>query len=211
MNKNFKGGLLLFMLVGPLLFFTLFHLFGTNHYGIKKYYPIEVKLDGDTLYHTIPDFVLVNQNGEKITKESYSNQIFVVSFFKTTCPTICPKVAKHISYLQESFKNHADVNFMSHALDSESDDVNVLKEYAKLNNVNSERWNLVTGELDQLIKLAKEGYRIIDKNDVIFEHSNKLVLVDKNYVIRGYFDGTKEKEVENLLSNIRILRYEQGE
>lgn len=210
MSQKLKSGLLLFMLVGPLLFFGLFHLFGTNHYSIKKYYPLGLDKNNDTIYHTIPDFKFENQNGKEITKSDYKDKIFVVDFFFTSCPTICPVMSKNIAYLQNGFKNHDEVMFLSHSVDPE-DNQEKLKEYAKLYEAKDGVWNLVTGDKNEIYRQAVEGYKIIAAENDGFVHSEKLVLVDKNFVIRGYYDGTKEKEVENLLSEIRILMYEQND
>ena len=210
MTKNLKSGLLLFLLVGPLLFYISFHLLGTNHYSIKKYYPISVNNNtNDTIYHQIPDFSFTNQLGEKVDKNTFEDKIYVANFFFTSCPTICPKMTNSMKYLQDSFKNHDDVIFLSHTVDPETDDVSTMKEYADLQEADHEKWNFVTGNKEDIYKIAKEGYKIIATENDGFVHSEKLVLVDKNFVIRGYFNGTNEKEVEDLLSNIRILMYEQ--
>lgn len=211
MTNKFKSGLLIFMLVGPLLFFTLFHLFGTNHYNIPKLYPTGVDINKDTVYHQIPEFSFVNQHGQKITKEDYKSKLFVVNFFYTSCPTNCPRVTDNIAYLQESFKNHEDVMFLSHSVDTDFDTEQKLKEYADIYKAKKATWNMVSGNKKDIINQASEGYKISSAKNEGFMHSDQLVLIDKNFVIRGYFDGTNEKEVENLLSSIRILLYEQSE
>ena len=211
MNNKLKSGLLLFMIVGPLLLFGLFHLLGTNHYGIQTYYPTGVDNNGDTTYHKIPDFSFINQNGEEVTLANFEDKIFVVDFFFTTCPTICPKMSSNIAYLQKSFKNHGDeVKFLSHTVDPIHDSVEVLKEYSKVYEAKDDVWHMVTGDKQKLYNQAKEGYKIIADDGDGFSHSEKLILVDKNKNIRGYYDGTNEEEVENLLSEIMILMYEQS-
>ena len=117
MSNKIKSGLLILMLVGPLLLFGLFHLFGTNHYSIKKFYPIAVDAYGDTTFHQIPDFNFINQNNEEVTLNDFDDKIFIVDFMFTTCPTICPKLTNNMAYLQRSFKNHDDeVMFLSPVL-----------------------------------------------------------------------------------------------
>lgn len=209
MNQKLKSGLLLFMIVGPLLLFGLFHFFGTNHYKIPKYYPTGVDTNGDTLYHQIPNFKFIDQNNKEVTLNNFENKIFVVDFFFTTCPTICPKLSSNISYLQKSFKNHDDVKFLSHTVDPQHDTIQVLKDYADLYGAKEDVWHLVTGNKELLFKQAVEGYKVVANESDGFNHSEKLILIDKNKNIRGYYDGTNKEEVENLLSEIRILLYEQ--
>lgn len=211
MNNKFKSGLLIIMLVGPLLFFGLFHLFGTNHYNIPKLYPLSVNEKGDTTYHQIPQFNFIDQNNNEITLNDFDGKLFVANFFFTNCPTTCPKMSKYMAYLQSSFKNHTDeVAFISHSIEPEKDSVKVLRDYADIHGATDNVWYLVTGDKSKIYNQANEGYKIITNDNDGFMHSEKFVLIDKNKNIRGYFDGTNEKEVEKLLSEIWILMYEQS-
>jgi protein SCO1/2 len=38
----------------------------------------------------VPDFEFVNQNGKTITNKDFKDKVYVVEFFFTTCPSICP-------------------------------------------------------------------------------------------------------------------------
>lgn len=210
MNNKFKSGLLIFMLVGPLLFFALFHLFGDNYYSIPKYHPKGIDENNDTIYHRINDFQFVNQFNNTITKEDYADKIFVTHFFYTGCLTTCPVVANNILYLQNSFRNYDDVMFLSLSLDV-SDSIEKLQKYANTYKATQNKWNLVKiNNIDDVKSQMVNNFKIdLENNSKSVMHSNTLVLVDKNFVVRGYFNGTKEKEVEDLLSKIRILLYEQ--
>ena len=199
MNKNLKSGLLLFLLVGPLLFFGFFHLFGTNSYNIPIYYPTGINESGDTIYHKVPDFSFTDQYGEEVTLEKFKNKLFVVDFFFVKCPTVCPKISSSMAYLQKSFKNHDDVLFLSHTVDPVHDTIPILKEYAELYGAKKDVWHFVTGDKEKLYTQAKEGYKLLAAENDHFTHSEKLVLVDKNLNIRGYYNGTDEKEVEKFI------------
>ena len=41
-----------------------------------------------------------------------------------------------------------------------------------------------------------------------FIHSEQLVLIDRQKRIRGYYKGTSEKEVQQLIIDIKKLKYE---
>ncbi len=160
-------------------------------------------------YHKISDFELTNQNGQKITQEFYHNKIYVADFFFTTCQDICPIMTKNMYRLQEKLKNDNDILFLSHTVIPDVDTVEQLKKYAIENNVDDSKWNLVTGEKKQIYDLARKSYLAVEdaeygKFDMI--HTENFMLIDKQRQIRGFYDGTNDEEIEQLISDIKILK-----
>ena len=160
-------------------------------------------------YHKISDFELTNQNGEIITQEFYKNKIYVADFFFTTCQDICPIMTKNMFRLQEELKDDNDILFLSHTVIPEVDTVQQLKKYAVENNVDDSKWNLVTGEKKQIYDLARKSYLAVEdaeygKFDMI--HTENFILIDKQRQIRGFYDGTSDDEIEQLISDIKILK-----
>ena len=163
-------------------------------------------------YHTIADFNLVNQNGEKITEKDYENKIYVADFFFTTCQDICPIMTKNMYEIQEKLREYNDVLLLSHTVMPEIDTINQLKKYSIENNVDDKIWNLVTGDKEQIYNLARKSYLAAEdtefsKYDLI--HTENFILIDKKRQIRGYYDGTKKSEIERLISEIKILKNEK--
>ena len=160
-------------------------------------------------YHKISDFKLTNQNGKEITQANYKDKIYVADFFFTTCQDICPIMTKNMYRLQEELKNDDDILFLSHTVIPEIDTVQQLKKYAIENNVDDSKWNLVTGEKKQIYNLARKSYLAVEdteygKFDMI--HTENFMLIDKEKQIRGFYDGTDDKEIDKLLSDIQILK-----
>ena len=160
-------------------------------------------------YHKISDFELINQNGQKITQEFYSNKIYVADFFFTTCQDICPIMTKNMYRLQEELKNDNDILFLSHTVIPEVDTVQQLKKYSIENKVNDSKWNLVTGDKKQIYDLARKSYLAVEDTeygefDMI--HTENFMLIDKKRQIRGFYDGTDDLEIDRLLSDIEILK-----
>ncbi len=160
-------------------------------------------------YHKISDFKLTNQNGKEITQANYKDKIYVADFFFTTCQDICPIMTKNMYRLQEELKNDDDILFLSHTVIPEIDTVQQLKKYAIENNVDDSKWNLVTGEKKQIYNLARKSYLAVEdteygKFDMI--HTENFMLIDKEKQIRGFYDGTDNKEIDKLLSDIQILK-----
>ena len=166
-----------------------------------------------TKIHKIADFNLVNQEGRKITNKDYEGKIYVADFFFVSCPGICPVLEKNMSKVQDQFKEDSDVLLLSHTVMPVKDSVPVLKEYAVENEINSEKWNLVTGNKEHIYELARTSYfadedfvKTQDKD--AFIHTENFILVDKKGRIRGVYNGTIELEVKRLIRHIKLLKKE---
>tara|TARA_B100000214_G_scaffold343000_1_gene291177 strand:+ start:16 stop:687 length:672 start_codon:yes stop_codon:yes gene_type:complete len=163
-------------------------------------------------YHKISDFKLTNQNGKEITQANYKDKIYIADFFFTTCQDICPVMTKNMYRLQEELKSDNEILLLSHTVIPEIDTVEQLKQYAIENKVDDSKWNLVTGDKKQIYELARKSYLAVEdsefnKFDMI--HTENFILIDKKKQIRGFYDGTNEKEIEQLLSDIQILKKEK--
>ena len=206
------GFILAFSTIAITLFYTILKPVET----LPIYQPAEVNeklVDSFVIhvskYHKISDFELTNQNGQKITQEFYSNKIYVADFFFTTCQDICPIMTKNMYRLQEELKDDNDILFLSHTVIPEVDTVQQLKKYAVENNVDDSKWNLVTGEKKQIYDLARKSYLAVEdakygKFDMI--HTENFILIDKQRQIRGFYDGTNDDEIEQLIYDIEILK-----
>lgn len=163
--------------------------------------------------HKIPAFSFTNQNEETVTNDTYKGKIYIADFFFTTCPGICPKLTKNMKSLQEKYANDTDILLLSHTVMPWVDTVKKLKEYALLNGINDEKWNLVTGNKDQLYDIARTGYfadeDFVKTQDVdSFIHTENFILVDQNGHIRGVYNGTIALDVKRLMRHIEILKKE---
>ena len=161
-------------------------------------------------YHTIDNFQLVNQNGKIITETDYEGKIYVADFFFTTCLTICPIMTDNMVEIQDRIKDDNEVFLLSHTVTPEIDSVAQLKKYAVEKGVLDEKWNLVTGDKEQIYTLARKSYLAVKDYaaagpfDMI--HTENFILVDKERRIRGTYNGTSNEEIERLMADIDILK-----
>ena len=167
----------------------------------------------DTIYHSIPPFQFINQDGQPITDKTYDQKIVVVDYFFATCKSICPKMATELLRVQDKFAyTKGLVQILSHTVNPENDSVPVLKAYSEMVHADNSIWNFVTGDKKQLYDIARNGYLINamegDGGPEDFIHSELFVLVDKEKHIRGIYDGTDIKAVNNLLDDIKVLMAE---
>lgn len=163
-------------------------------------------------YHKIADFKLVNQNGDTITQEDYKDKIYVADFFFTTCQTICPIMTDHMKQIQDQIKDDPEVMLLSHSVTPEIDSVAQLKRYAIKKGVDDRKWNLVTGDKKQIYELARKSYLAVktkgDGGPYDMIHTENFMLIDKKKQIRGFYDGTKPEDIDQIIEDIAILKEE---
>src|SRR5688572_15469203 len=210
-----KIAIVLSIILLPVIFFLLLSK-GKYHYKQLDYFgPKEVNASGDTTYFTVPDFKLVNQNGDTITQKNFEGKIYVANFFFASCPGVCPKMTDEVKFVQHEFKDNKDVLFISHTVDPESDSLPALKAFAEKHGADLSKWFFVTGNRDSIYALAINGYLVPAAEDARAEggflHSQDLLLIDKEKRIRGIYDSLEPKEIKRLKDEIKVLLHEYKE
>jgi len=141
----------------------------------------------------VPAFSFTNQDGKVITNEDYLGKVYVLEFFFTTCPTICPIMNRNLVEVQNQFKSFENFGVASFTITPEIDTPEVLKAYADHYGITNPNWHLMTGNEDAIYKLANEGFNLYTaKNEEVeggFEHSGNFALIDKEGFIRSRKDG----------------------
>lgn len=163
----------------------------------------------DTAYFKVPPFTFLDQNGNTVTESVMNGKVVVVDYFFTTCQSICIDMTRNLHRVQEKFVTDRDVLILSHTVDPETDSVKQLFNYMVEKDINSKMWLLLTGDKKELYKQARNGYFITamqgDGGPNDFIHEQKLVLIDKEGRIRGYYDGVDDKEVDQMIDDIKML------
>ncbi|GGD46250.1 SCO family protein [Muriicola marianensis] len=140
----------------------------------------------------VPEFSFLNQDSLLISNEDYKGKVYVVEFFFTTCPTICPIMNQNLVEIQDEFREFDNFGIASFTINPEYDTPIVLKAYAEKYGITDMDWNLLTGSQEEVMKLANEGFNIFAASDPNvpggFEHSGLFALVDKNGYIRSRKD-----------------------
>lgn len=165
-------------------------------------------VNGDTIYHTIPDFSFIDQDSQVITNETFKGQAYVVDFFFISCPSICPKTTKQMLRIHDRFKNTEGISLIAHSIDPKRDTVAALKKYAHNLDVSSKKWHFLTGDKDELLDIADDYFNsAFEDADAPggFDHSGRFILVDKNRHIRSFCDGTDPGDVDRFMEDIQKL------
>ncbi len=162
------------------------------------------------VFYAVPDFKLTDRGGKTITLADLAGKVWVANFFYASCPGPCPVISGRISAMQDEVLKNSGVLFVSITTDPETDTPSVLKQYADRFHA-SDRWLFLTGDKAQIFNLSNKGFLLTaqDQKDPAqpVMHSTKLVLVDKSGIIRGYYDGMDDEEIQALEGDIkRLLR-----
>ena len=176
----------------------------------------------DTAWHKTENIRLVNQLGDTVSLYDIQDKVIVVDFFFTRCPSICPQMTRNMARLQQSFSHYnrgrkvvdsSIVRFLSFSIDPERDSVAALKIYADKFGVKHDYWWMLTGEKKKIYDFAlnelKLGLQDGEGVDSSFIHSQKFVLIDKNFVVRGYYNGLDTISLSSLAKDIGLIMLEK--
>ena len=177
-------------------------------YGNKEFLK---GLDTDTIFHTIPQWSFINQFGKAVSSDAYKGKIYVVDFFFSHCPTICPAMTMNLVKLQQ-LSIDLDIELISFTVDPKKDSSERLFWYQNAFGINGDNWNLLTGNQSAIYELGVNGFLVPNQEDALapggFLHSEKIMLIDKKGRIRGYYDGTDEDQISLIFEDIVILKQE---
>lgn len=166
----------------------------------------------DTIYHQIRNFSLLDQDSQRVSKQTVAGKVYVADFFFTSCPTICPLMKTQMLRVAEHYRNEPRLAILSHTIDPEYDTIPRLREYAEQLGVDNPNWHFLWGKRDTIFALAEQDYYVsamVDANSPGgYAHSGGFILVDNQGRVRGVFDGTQAKPVDSLMQAIDQLLLE---
>jgi protein SCO1/2 len=168
----------------------------------------------DSIVVKIDAFEVMDQDSQIITAKDFKDKIYVVDFFFTHCPTICPVMTKNMAIVYDHFKEDNDILFLSHTIDIKNDSVPQLKKYANKIGISSHKWHMVTGDKMVIYDLAAQYMVSADEDPNSpggYMHSGAFILMDGQHQIRGYYDGTMDVDTEQLIADILVLKKETNE
>jgi protein SCO1/2 len=159
--------------------------------------------------HTIASFSLMNQDEKVVTNDKWKGKIVVAHFFFSTCPTVCPAMIRN---LQKVYDMDSELLIQSFSVDPQRDSAAQLRTFSKRMKLDNHNWDLLTGDKKEIYRLARNSFLVVatdgDGGAGDFIHSEKVVLIDKQRRIRGYYQGTNETEMNQLVIDIKKLKNE---
>ncbi|MGN7819646.1 SCO family protein [Chitinophaga sp. 22536] len=206
----------------PLTGYLIVDHYGKNVIPIPKYYiPERVdtivkngKTTYDTVFHQIRNFKMTNQLGQQVSLKDMEGKVILVDFFFTSCPSICPTLTKNLRKIQSAYgKTDTLLQILSFSVDPVRDSVQKLRKYGYDYQVNPDNWWLLTGDKKEIYDLARHDFFVSvtegDGGPDDFIHTEKLILIDKNRHIRGYYNGLDSNAVKQCATDIATLYLEK--
>jgi protein SCO1/2 len=160
---------------------------------------------------TVMPYSFTRHDGRVVSDKDVAGRVHVVEFFFTTCKGICPKMNRNMKDVHERLKGESGFLILSHTVDPDTDSVAVLRRYADSIGATLDTWWFLTGTKETLYKSARQSYLLDNpennSNNVEdqFIHTQFFAVVDREGRVRGIYDGLKKDEVEQLVSDVRIL------
>jgi protein SCO1/2 len=167
----------------------------------------------DIAWHHVSNMEFTNQFGKKVSFADLKGKIIVLDFFFTRCPSICPRLSKAMKRLQNSFTNNDSiVQFVSISVDPVHDSVPELRKWAEKYQVDPDSWWVLTGNRDSIYHFAINEIKanIADVTvDTSFVHTEDFFLIDKERIIRGWYNGFDSSAQKKLVRDIPLLMLEK--
>jgi len=177
------------LLVVPVVIFYMLSA-GSHNFTTLPIYGERIPPDGntqkDTIYYQIPNFEVTDQTGKQLNLQSF-------------------RLAK----IYEKYKEFAEIHFLSFTVDPMNDSVPVLAEYAKHYNADAKIWHFAKANSNEDIFKIGQGFLLpVSKEDKTIDHSQQLIIIDKEKRIRGVYDSFSDVELKRLEEDLKVLLYE---
>jgi len=173
-------------------------------------------------FEKVPAFQFTDQDNQLVSNADYENKVFVVEFFFTSCPTICPRMNENMVKIQKEFYGNPSFGIASISIDPERDSPEVLKAYAVEKGATLKNWHFLTGDKAEVYSFSNDGFKLYagENKDAEggFEHSGLFALIDKNGYIRSrtvkngdienpikFYNGLEDREIQWLKEDIKLL------
>jgi protein SCO1 len=172
------------------------------------------KTTPDTQWHKVKPFKLTNQFGKEVSLDDLPGKIIIADFFFTSCPSICPTLTRNMKRLQDAFvKTDTIVRFVSFTVDPERDSAQRLKAYGDRFRINHDTWWMLTGSKKDIYDIALHEFKanIAQEEgvDTGFIHTDKIFLLDKDRVVRGWYNGLDSNKLDLLIKDVVLLNMER--
>lgn len=215
------------ILLIPVIIFYMLNT-GKQQYAQLPIFGEKIAPDGvsqkDTIYYQIPNFKVTNQYNQTITQQELNNGIYLANFFFASCKDICPSMNRRLKFIYDemqelAYKNtqlakeknmpvvQTAVNFISFSVDPENDSVPILKQYADKFGIKN-NWHFVTTTKENMFAIGRGFLLPVSIENKTIDHSQQILLIDKQNRIRGMYDALSDAEMKRLKDEIKVLLYE---
>ena len=190
MIRNYK--ILLFASSMLIVLFLVFRKPGADESGGSGP-PVYGEIQGTYTFH--------DQNGHDFPTAGMTGHVWLVNFFFTSCEGPCPLLTAQIASI---LAKETSVRALSISTDPETDTKDVLQAYAKKFKADPARWVFATADQAEMISFGQTVLKL-PVGETPDAHSPRIVLVDRQGQIRGWYDSQDPMVRENILKDIKAI------
>ncbi len=192
------------LFITGIIFFVLLNVSLMGLFVLNGVADVPTETDELPVLYPLPEFSLTSDKNAPLSKEDLKGKVWIADFIFTSCAGPCPVMTRRMAGVAERLALYPEVQFVSVSVDPETDTPEVLSAYGEKFGADPTRWHFLTGSMDAIQTLAVEGFKIGSVDDPVI-HSTKFCLVDKSGQIRGYYTGTDEAELNELVAAVHQL------
>jgi len=163
----------------------------------------EQSKDEIPVYGQVTDFALTERSGQPFRTDDMKGKITVANFFFTTCPGPCPRMNAKVAGLYRGFASSDKVEFVSISVDPDKDSLEALRAYSQKMGVTDNRWLFLRGPGDEIHRISESVFKLAGEFPTM--HSTKLILIDEELQIRGYYSSEEDVDVQSLKAHMKVL------
>ena len=152
----------------------------------------------------VPLFSLQSQDNSIFSEKNLNGKITILNFIFTSCVGPCPIMTNYMKDLYIDYSKIQEVQFVSITVDPLVDDIETLSQYAAIYGVSDNRWKFLTGDLQSIKNLKKDGFMLY-ADELPQGHAIKFILIDQEGYIRRYYDGTDQASIAVLRNDLNNL------
>lgn len=195
-------------LVRSKLFWVLFITFGFSYpiyKSLNRVLPPELPIIAQ-----VPEYELISENGQRFGSQNLKGKVYLANFVFSRCPSVCPKMLGELEKVQKRIRGTGHkVSIVTFTVDPDHDNEKVLFDLARKHKANPYTWTFLTGsDKEAMFKLYRDGFKVgVEQNAKdLFDiaHSEKIVLVDTDNRVRGYY-AFEENSINQLMIDVGLL------
>ena len=161
----------------------------------------------------LPNYTLLNEMGKNFGSNDLKGRVYLASFVFTSCPMTCRELLEKLQKVQKRVKGVGNkIALVTYSVDPEYDTPKILYKTARDLKANPHIWTFLTGKKENVRSLLVDGFKVPmgdkeaigDGSMIDIAHSEKLVLVDENGNIRGYY-GSDKDSINQLMIDVGLL------
>lgn len=187
------------------VFFVAFGFSYPIYRSVNRILPPELPIIGQ-----VPEFRLTSENGLPFGSEDLKGKVYLANFIFSKCPSVCPRMLGDLEEVQKRVRGTGQkVSIVTFTVDPENDTPKVLFDLARRHHANPFVWTFLTDpNKEELFKLYRDGFKVgVEQNPKdLFDiaHTEKIVLVDQENRIRGYYNFEKD-DINQLMIDVGLL------